>query len=101
MRFSNPEFMAAWPAPNLVNPVLRGPELYIINSIFAFAATLCVGLRFYLRIFERRWFGLDDWLLAFAYICMLGDVAVVLWGVSHGSCFISCMLRGHILMRLQ
>lgn len=86
MRFTHPDLIATWPSPNLVDPELRGPELYIINSIFAFAASAAVILRLYVRVFVRRWVGLDDYLLAFAWLCGLGDLATVFYGVSHGMC---------------
>lgn len=80
MRFAHPDEVAKWPAPNLLNPETRGPEIYIICALFACIATATVGLRFYVRIFKRKWFGLDDYLLLFAFICMAGDMAVILWG---------------------
>lgn len=80
MRFAHPEEVANWPEPNLINPETRGPEIYIIYAIFAFAATAAVAMRFYIRVFERRWVGADDWMLGFAYLCMLGDMGTVLWG---------------------
>jgi hypothetical protein len=50
----------SWPQPNYVNPVTRGPTLYIINSLFFFLATAAVFIRMYTRIFVRKWFGIDD-----------------------------------------
>ena len=83
MRLAHPEQTADWPEPNLTDPETRGPEIYIIYAVFAAAATAAIALRFYVRLFERRWFGLDDYMLAFAYLCMLGDMGTVLWGFNH------------------
>jgi hypothetical protein len=80
MRFAHPEELANWPPTNFVDPELRGPEIYIILSIFCLMATAVIALRLYVRIFERKWVGIDDYMLVFAYFCMLGDVGVVLWG---------------------
>jgi hypothetical protein len=64
-----PAIIATWPIPNYVNPVTRGPELYIINSICLFIATLAVVLRLYSRIWIRNWFGLDDAFVLVALVC--------------------------------
>jgi hypothetical protein len=80
MRFAHPEEVASWPAPNLIDPEVRGPQIYIVYAIFICFATCTVALRFYIRIFERRWVGADDYMLAFAYLCMCGDAGTVLWG---------------------
>jgi len=65
------EVIATWPAPNYINPVRRGPELWIVSCIFLSIATLCVGARLYSRIFIRRWFGADDALIIIAYARLL------------------------------
>ena len=80
MRFSHPEKVAHWPAPNFVDPELRGPEIYVTLALFGLAASVAVGLRFYVRIFQRKYIGLDDFFLGLGYLCMLGDVGVILWG---------------------
>lgn len=80
MRFAHPDQVANWPAPNFVNPETRGPELYIIYAISAATGTLTLALRLYVRIFQRRWVGLDDYFLIIAWLAIMGDMAVVLWG---------------------
>jgi hypothetical protein len=60
-----------WPTPNYTHPHTRGPELYIINSIFLFIATFCVATRLYTRISIRNWFGLDDVFISIALVCIL------------------------------
>lgn len=68
MRFNRPELVAQWPKPNYIDPDVRGPALYIINSIFFCLATLAISTRLYARIFVRRWFGLDDTLIFLAWV---------------------------------
>jgi hypothetical protein len=60
-----------WPTPNYTHPHTRGPELYIVNSIFMFIATFCVVTRLYTRISIRNWFGLDDVFISVALVCIL------------------------------
>jgi glucan phosphoethanolaminetransferase (alkaline phosphatase superfamily) len=60
-----------WPAPNYTDPVTRGPELWIVTGLFLFAATLCVSIRLYWRIFLRRWLGIDDILIVLALVSVI------------------------------
>ncbi|TID13469.1 hypothetical protein E6O75_ATG11385 [Venturia nashicola] len=80
MRFNHPELLATWPKPNFVDPVTRGPILYVINGIFFALATLTIAIRLYTRVFVRKWVGLDDYLIVFAWLCSAGDMATVFWG---------------------
>jgi hypothetical protein len=80
MRFAHPEDVLKWPDPNFINPEKRGPEIYVILSIFGLLASAAVFCRFYIRIFERKWVGADDYLLGIGYLAMLGDLGVILWG---------------------
>ncbi len=41
---------AAWPAPNYVNPVTRGNELFAINIVFIILVTFSIAIRMYSRI---------------------------------------------------
>ena len=66
MSFS--EIVTGWQTPNYVNPITRGPELWIVIGIFLFLASLAVGVRLYTRIFVRHWFGFDDALLIFSLV---------------------------------
>jgi hypothetical protein len=61
--------LLSWPKPNYINPVTRGPEVYVFSSIFLAIATTVVLLRFYARVIIRRWFGLDDALIVVAWVC--------------------------------
>jgi hypothetical protein len=60
--------LQSWPKPNYVDPVTRGPEMYIITGIFLAIATLALGTRLYARLFVRRWFGLDDVFILLGYV---------------------------------
>ena len=57
-----------WPKPNYVDPVRRGPEIYIINAIMMTLATFAVVTRMYTRLFVRRWFGLDDAFIIMSWV---------------------------------
>jgi hypothetical protein len=59
----------SWPKPNYVDPVRRGPALYIVNGIFFSLATTAVFLRMYTRIFVRKWFGIDDAAILAGWVC--------------------------------
>lgn len=62
------DILLSWPTPNYVDPVTRGPALYIVNGLF-FAITLaCVALRLYTRIWIRKYFGLDDLFICIAMV---------------------------------
>jgi hypothetical protein len=67
MRFHDPVAVLSWPQPNFINPVVRGPDLYVINSILFLLATAAVSLRLYARLFIRRWLGLDDILILLSW----------------------------------
>jgi hypothetical protein len=71
MRFHNPAAVLEWPAPNFINPVVRGPYLYVINSILFLLATIAVSLRFYARLYIRRWLGPDDVLILLSWARLL------------------------------
>jgi hypothetical protein len=58
-----------WPPANYVDPVTRGPVLYVITGIFLSIATLCLSAWLYSRIWIRRYFGPDDALILFGYVC--------------------------------
>lgn len=68
MKFMHPEVILTWPKPNYVNPEKRGSELFFINSIFFALATSAICIRLYTRLFIRKWFGLDDWLILLAWV---------------------------------
>jgi len=68
MHYIPPEVMLTWPKPNYKNPQTHGPALWVITSIFLFISTITVGGRLYSRVFVRRWFGPDDWLIVIATV---------------------------------
>jgi hypothetical protein len=65
-----PEVVASWPKPNYVNPETRGSALYVINGIFFSLAMLALSVRLYMRIFVRKWIGLDDVFIFLAFVCI-------------------------------
>ncbi|KIW06026.1 uncharacterized protein PV09_03205 [Verruconis gallopava] len=75
-----PAVLASYPPPNYVNPAKRGPLLYILNSIFFTCMITCVTLRFYARLFVRKWFGPDDVFILCAVVGAIGVTAVVMLG---------------------
>lgn len=50
------------------NPVVRGPEQYIVSGIFGSIAFIALLFRLYTRAFTRQWFGIDDWLMIVAMV---------------------------------
>ncbi|KAF2402985.1 hypothetical protein EJ06DRAFT_316167 [Trichodelitschia bisporula] len=76
----NLEIASKWPVPNYVDPVRRGPELWIVSIIMLVLCTIAVGTRLYSRIFIRHWIGADDALVIAAYISTVAVSAVVFYG---------------------
>ena len=62
------DVLLSYPPANYDNPVTRGPELYILNSIFFTIMILCVIVRLYTRLCIRKWFGWDDLFIVFAVV---------------------------------
>jgi hypothetical protein len=60
---------ATRPTPNYTNPDTHDVGFFILSPLLLAVATLCVGVRLYGRIFVRRWFGMDDFLIAIAWVC--------------------------------
>jgi hypothetical protein len=71
MRFQHPELIVTWPFPNYVNPVTRGPALYVINSIAFVLAVIAVASRLSVRLFVRKWLGPDDGFILLALVSLL------------------------------
>src|ERR1700761_6130314 len=59
----------SWPTPNYVNPTKRGPDIYIVGSLFFGLSTIALTLRLFARLYIRKWFGLDDFCICFAWVC--------------------------------
>lgn len=55
------EVMESWPAPNFVDPVIRGPGFTVVNIMFAVLVFVVVALRYFTRLRITKSFGLDDW----------------------------------------
>ncbi|KAK4097878.1 hypothetical protein N658DRAFT_433124 [Parathielavia hyrcaniae] len=68
MRGAPPEVVATWPEPNYIDPETRGPELIIVEVVFLFLATICVGLRIYVRAGIMGKMETDDWLMVGALV---------------------------------
>ena len=70
MPFSYPPLsvLVTWPTPNYVDPHKRSSANYAFNSIFLIITTIAVVLRLYTRLYIRRWFGLDDVFICFAFV---------------------------------
>lgn len=62
------DVLLSWPLPNYVNPITRGSEAYAIGTIFFGFATVALAIRLYARLFIRKWFGLDDFLIVLAWV---------------------------------
>lgn len=67
-RVPPPEVIAAWPAPNLANPERRGPAKTIVTVIFWAVAAAILVLRLYTRRYVSKHVGLDDLLVAAAFV---------------------------------
>ncbi|KAJ9154891.1 Integral membrane protein [Pleurostoma richardsiae] len=60
--------LASWPAPNYVDPETRGPANAIVISILLSSVTVLLGVRLYSRLWISHGFGVDDILIALAYV---------------------------------
>jgi hypothetical protein len=68
MRSPPPEVLATWPAPNYIDPEIRGPDLIVVGLVTLFGALLCLGLRLYVRLRIMRKIELDDWVMVAATV---------------------------------
>lgn len=64
------EVYVSWPRANYTNPVQRGPAIYIVCAVSLIIMTFALGLRIWVRVFQRRWFGQDDVFILLAYVCL-------------------------------
>ena len=70
-----PSVLVTWPKANYVNPYSRSDSVFYTNTVMLFFGTLFVAIRLYTRIVIRRWFGMDDALIAFAYVgCLFPQI---------------------------
>lgn len=58
-----------WPAANYVDPVTRGWTGAACALILAVAALLVLGARLSARVQSRN-FGVDDWVMGLAMVCL-------------------------------
>jgi hypothetical protein len=98
MRLNDPSRILTWPKPNYVNPVTRGPELYIVTGIFLVLATTALSFRLYARLFRRRWSGADDVLMAIGCVSRApGPKANVLTRMQMSNfCVEACVLWANV-----
>lgn len=62
------EVVLSFPLPNYTHPQTRGEALIIVNAIFISLVVIAVSLRFYTRIFIKRWLGSDDYLIGLSLV---------------------------------
>jgi len=58
----------SWPAPNYVNPQVRGPGGTIMIAVLLAVVLIVVTLRLYVRVRMKPWLGYDDMLIFFAAV---------------------------------
>ena len=58
----------SWPVANYVNPIKRGNEIYAVGLVFFALSTITLTLRLFARLYIRKWFGLDDFCVCFAWV---------------------------------
>lgn len=63
--------MLSWPKSNYDDPDTQGPALIIVNSVFMTLVVMAVLARFYSRVFIRKWVGIDDIMMVFAFVSWL------------------------------
>ncbi|KAF2664434.1 hypothetical protein BT63DRAFT_89533 [Microthyrium microscopicum] len=74
-----------WPAPNYINPVTRGKSLLVVDTVLPLFAAIVVCLRIYTRLYIKKWFGFDDFLIILSLVLFVGlsvviNVAVLKYG---------------------
>ncbi|KAI9649770.1 hypothetical protein NHQ30_002351 [Ciborinia camelliae] len=68
MQIPPSDVLSAFPRPNYIDPVTRGPALLIITYVFLPVIYIVVGLRTFTRIHLSKHFGVDDVFLLIALI---------------------------------
>lgn len=58
----------SWPVPNYTHPTTRGEALIAVNAVFISLVVIAVILRFYTRIFIKRWLGSDDYFIGLSLV---------------------------------
>ncbi|EON62658.1 hypothetical protein W97_01882 [Coniosporium apollinis CBS 100218] len=78
MRTSDIDVLLSFPLPNYDNPQTRGPALVIVNSTFISFVVIAVALRVYTRLYIKRWFGSDDYLICAALVSTVTLTIIVM-----------------------
>lgn len=63
-----PSVIASWPKPNYANPESQGPAGVGVGGTLIVLVTIVLLLRLYTRRWISNGFGLDDILIACAYV---------------------------------
>jgi hypothetical protein len=63
MQLPPPEVISQWPAPNSVDPTVRGSALLVVVLVLPPLAILIVGLRIFTRLTIIKFYGIDDTLI--------------------------------------
>jgi hypothetical protein len=63
MQLPPPEVISQWPAPNYVDPIVRGSALLVVALVLSPLAMLIVGFRIFTRLTITRFYGIDDTLV--------------------------------------
>ncbi|KAK7970434.1 hypothetical protein PG996_001137 [Apiospora saccharicola] len=72
--------IASWPRPNYVNPESQGPAGVGVGSTLIVLVTITLLLRLYTRRWISKGFGLDDILIACAYVPALAFTVIGIVG---------------------
>ncbi|SMY24383.1 unnamed protein product [Zymoseptoria tritici ST99CH_1A5] len=79
------DVLLAWPSPNYENSKTRGEALLVLLIIFSILVVAAVIARFYSRIVVKKWYGLDDTMIALALLFTLGmNTSVILANRRYG-----------------
>lgn len=69
------DVLLAWPSPNYENPKTRGEALLVLLIIFSILVVAAVIARFYSRIVVKKWYGLDDTMIALALVSFITNTS--------------------------
>lgn len=58
-----PPAAATWPSSNFSNSESKGPTLVVVELLLISITYVVVLLRVYSKVYLRKAFGLDDWLI--------------------------------------
>jgi hypothetical protein len=78
--YINIAVVAAWPAPNDINPETTGPSSVVVEITLLVLVTILLAIRLYTRIVISRGFALDDTLILLAYFPAAGFAILAVVG---------------------